>query len=237
MLVRIFRNQTNYSSDTVAIEDFEKAMVEMRKLKLPTVDIETDHGKSQRDTNKQQFRNQKQAETSSAKATDSIVLATKTLSSESDHIEEIVEETLMDSFSFDEHKEEKQKDDGYSERFGKALQDLLDERGLNSQEGVQRLARLNIESIQMNMIVEEIGRVLNCDYQTAIALLRQWQEDQRNVEEQLQAQLKEQEKAKKEGRKALVPIWRCGVCGRADQPYIVCYVQPYIVRYEERQLK
>jgi hypothetical protein len=26
-------------------------------------------------------------------------------------------------------------------------------------------------------------------------------------------------------------IWRCGVCGRADKPYIACWVAPYIVRY------
>ena len=29
------------------------------------------------------------------------------------------------------------------------------------------------------------------------------------------------------------PIWRCGVCGRADKPWIACYVAPFIVRYEK----
>jgi hypothetical protein len=28
-------------------------------------------------------------------------------------------------------------------------------------------------------------------------------------------------------------IWRCGACGRADKPYIACFVAPYIVRYDE----
>ena len=51
--------------------------------------------------------------------------------------------------------------------------------------------------------------------------------------------MKEQEKeiklAKADRRKALVPIWRCSVCGRADKPYIACYVAPFILRYEEVQ--
>lgn len=49
----------------------------------------------------------------------------------------------------------------------------------------------------------------------------------------MRAQEKEVEAAKAERRKAMVPIWRCGVCGRADKPYIACYVAPFIVRYEE----
>jgi len=48
---------------------------------------------------------------------------------------------------------------------------------------------------------------------------------------------KEKEKAKAENRAALVPIWRCAVCGRADISYIACYVAPFIVRYEKRKLK
>ena len=47
---------------------------------------------------------------------------------------------------------------------------------------------------------------------------------------------KEIEKAQREKRKAQVPIWRCAVCGRADLPYIVCHVSPYIVRYIDRDV-
>lgn len=48
----------------------------------------------------------------------------------------------------------------------------------------------------------------------------------------MREQEKEVELAKATKRKALLPIWRCGVCGRADKPYIACYVAPFIVRYE-----
>jgi hypothetical protein len=61
----------------------------------------------------------------------------------------------------------------------------------------------------------------------------QWQSLQLNVQDQMKEQEKEIELAKAERRKALVPIWRCGVCGRADKPYIACFVAPFILRYEE----
>jgi hypothetical protein len=49
----------------------------------------------------------------------------------------------------------------------------------------------------------------------------------------LENELAIMKKTKKKGR---VPIWRCAVCGAADKPYIACYVAPYVVRYEEREL-
>ena len=63
--------------------------------------------------------------------------------------------------------------------------------------------------------------------------LLEWQKMQLDVREKMEEQEKEVELAKAQNRKALVPIWRCGVCGRADKPYIACFVQPFIVRYEE----
>ncbi len=39
--------------------------------------------------------------------------------------------------------------------------------------------------------------------------------------------------AKKVRRKARLAIWRCAVCGRANMPYIACYVAPFICESRE----
>lgn len=55
--------------------------------------------------------------------------------------------------------------------------------------------------------------------------LLKWQDARKCVEEELE----KVEVKKKEER--VEPIWRCAVCGRADKPYIVCHVAPYIVGF------
>jgi rubrerythrin len=42
-----------------------------------------------------------------------------------------------------------------------------------------------------------------------------------------------QELAKEGKAKLRIPIWRCRVCGRGGEPYIVCNVAPYIEPYDE----
>jgi hypothetical protein len=64
--------------------------------------------------------------------------------------------------------------------------------------------------------------------------MKDWIMKQKMLGEELRKQAEKNEQAKPEKKKALVPIWRCGM---ADQPYIACYVQPFIVCYEERELK
>eukprot|EP01040_Poterioochromonas_malhamensis_P002068 gene2068-2204_t len=64
-----------------------------------------------------------------------------------------------------------------------------------------------------------------------------WQRNQKKVNKAKDKQKHKKSEAKKSGKKkSLVPIWRCGVCGRANEPYIACYVAPFIVRYEERDI-
>ena len=82
----------------------------------------------------------------------------------------------------------------------------------------------------------ELSTLLGSDINTAMAMLKEWQSDGKNILKLIENEEKKLEAAKKTKKRGLVPIWRCGVCGRADQPYIACYVQPYIVRYEEREL-
>ena len=117
--------------------------------------------------------------------------------------------------------------------FEKTLQKYLDERGLNDQSGVNLLATTSIDSMYMRNVATDIAGILKISLAKAEELLIKWQSDQANVRLKLQEQKREQQRAKKEKRKALVPIWRCAVCGLADQPFIACYVSPYVVRYEE----
>ena len=123
------------------------------------------------------------------------------------------------------------------DRFLITLQSLLDARELNSQEAVDRLSTSDLNSAEMLALAVEIATVLRIDHASAQNLLKKWQDDQATVREQIVEQLREVEAAKQDKRKALVPIWRCAVCGQADKPFIACYVSPFIVRYEEQDLQ
>ena len=124
-------------------------------------------------------------------------------------------------------------EEGETARFLQALQNLLDQEGLNSKEGVARLARADLSSGEMTQLAQRLAVALGIDLAAARERMRGWQSKQGEVEELVRQQEAETAKAKKEKRKALLPIWRCGVCGRADLPFIACYVQPYIVCYKE----
>ena len=70
-------------------------------------------------------------------------------------------------------------------------------------------------------LARRLSVVLGVDLESARALLREWQQNQKDVEDKMGEVEKEKEKekakkekAKKEKRKALLPIWRCAVCGR-----------------------
>jgi SpoVK/Ycf46/Vps4 family AAA+-type ATPase len=122
---------------------------------------------------------------------------------------------------------------GDNNQFYSALQRLLDQKGLNTKEGVARLTSMDINHPDMLALAIEIAGVLNIDLGAAKDLLREWQTKQLDVQDKLKEEKQERELAKKQKRKALVPIWRCAVCGRADLNYIYCYVSPYIVRYDQ----
>jgi SpoVK/Ycf46/Vps4 family AAA+-type ATPase len=233
MLVRSYK--TNCDNDTIIPEDLQKAITEMKQLKAP-IDLDLERSEYK---DRLQLKQEQQVLPNLPPPQFNYTMNRETIQNTQLDCQLQEDDAEMDiSDSQEVEAEVSQEDDqDNSKKFGKALQDLLDNRGLNTRVGVRRLARLNMDSIEMNDLAEEIAKVLNCDYITAVNLLKQWQESQLNVEEQVEQQLQEVEKARKEGRKALVPIWRCGVCGRADEPYIACYVQPFIVRYEERLLK
>jgi len=133
-------------------------------------------------------------------------------------------------------KEEEKGDDIIStEKFYLELQNIVDAMGLNTAEGVAGLSSLDVSSQEFADLVSELVRRTNglLTVDMARAKLLDWIRDQENVRDKMLEQEKEMELAKLQKRKALLPIWRCNVCGRADKPYIACYVAPFIVRYEE----
>lgn len=107
------------------------------------------------------------------------------------------------------------------------LQDILDDMGLNSEEGVRELAGLDLQSGRMQDIARNLAGKLNTTVGEATEFLKGWQVSQREMLEKLE----QEKKDVASGKQKLQAIWRCAVCGRADQPFVVCWVSPYIVRY------
>jgi hypothetical protein len=104
------------------------------------------------------------------------------------------------------------------------LQTFLDERGLNDEEGVGKLAKLDPNSSEFAQLVERLHQETGMTLDEAKEQLIKWQ----SAQEELQEKLLELKKQVVGAR----PLWRCAVCGRADKPWIVCYVAPYICGYE-----
>jgi rubrerythrin len=113
-----------------------------------------------------------------------------------------------------------------------ALQTILDQRDMNTAQGVEYLSTLSAFDEEFIDLAGEIAAALGVSLNEATKKLLEWQSRQVDVREKMREQEVETQLAKEEGRQALVPIWRCGVCGRADKPYIACYVAPFIVRYQ-----
>ena len=103
-----------------------------------------------------------------------------------------------------------------------ALQVVCDELGLSSAAGMERLLSGGPQGALFEQLATALAARLNMASDTARQLLREWM--------QAQATVKETQKAV--AKRKLRPIWRCGVCGQADMPYIACYVAPFIVRYD-----
>lgn len=142
--------------------------------------------------------------------------------------------TTTRSATLENTKLEQEPVEDVDQRFLESLQNILDERRLNSKEGILELLELSEDGL--NDLATELARRLQVDVETVKAMLREWQQKQRKTLTTLEELENEMATMKKTKRRGRVPIWRCGVCGQADKPYIVCWVQPYVVRYEEREL-
>lgn len=155
-------------------------------------------------------------------------------------------EFAIDAAEDEEAEKEKEEEEETASRnappdeaslFLQSMQSVLDGMGLNTAAGVEQLSSLPPDHALRRQVAQEIATQTGVDVERVRELMRKWSGDQAKVREELRRQREEEQRAEEEGREALVPIWRCGVCGRADQPYIACYVAPFIVRYEKRRLK
>lgn len=216
LVKRVYREFAKSKSESVSLEVINRALEGFLDSKKS---VEQSNLPSSCNTTKPQHF----AQASDSFIAPSISTATKKVVQE-EKIDEEVEHTNQESSDLNKNK------------FLQLLQDILDERGLNSKEGVQTLSSLTVDSAEFHELAQEISNKLGIPLQNAIDMIIGWQEEQANVYEKLEEQEREMEKAKQEKRKAKVPIWRCGVCGRADKPYIACYVRPFIVRYEETEI-
>ena len=102
------------------------------------------------------------------------------------------------------------------------LQKYLDQEGLNNEAGSTELASMREDDPRFGKILRLLRTELRLSPDAARDQLRKWQ----------QARMTVKQMAQKLKHGKMRPIWRCGVCGRADKPWIACYVAPYIVRYE-----
>ena len=109
----------------------------------------------------------------------------------------------------------------------KSLQNFIDDLELGSEEGAKYLASINPDSKEFNELITRLQKETGLSFEGAKAKLLEWQSLQENLDAMIE---KQKQKSKTLGAQ---PIWRCGVCGAADKPWIACYVAPYIVRYEK----
>ena len=111
----------------------------------------------------------------------------------------------------------------------KLLQDFLQQQGLNTERGADSLVSLDESNAVWKGMLTRMQEELGCTLQFAQEQLARWRKAQLDVRREMERE-KERQLTKGASMKA---IWRCGVCGRADKPFIVCWVAPYIVRYEK----
>ena len=105
------------------------------------------------------------------------------------------------------------------------LQQVLDSMGLNTEEGMATVNGMQPGDPQFLEFVRSLQETLGLSETDAAAAICTWTRAYQKM-----AAKRKQLKAQK--KRTMQPIWRCAVCGRADLPQIVCYVAPYIVRYQ-----
>jgi len=107
------------------------------------------------------------------------------------------------------------------------LQVILDEAGVTSLEGARRFTKADPGSAEYKRLFNRLRTDLGMSPQEATAQLEEWRGAHDSLEDI------EKEAATMKKTKKLEAIWRCQVCGRADMPWIACYVAPYIVGYRK----
>ena len=108
------------------------------------------------------------------------------------------------------------------------LQNFLVERGMNSEDGAKLFANLDPSDPLFQALVNQAVKYLGWTPTQAQNQLVLWQ----NAQKQLWIEFEKEQERERSAGNTMQAIWRCAVCGKADKPWIVCFVAPYIVRYE-----
>jgi SpoVK/Ycf46/Vps4 family AAA+-type ATPase len=102
----------------------------------------------------------------------------------------------------------------------KGLQDVVEEMGLNTLEGIEKLISSNGHD---NDLIQRLMEYLDISMDVAQKFIDEWRKAHKEANRQ-----KMKMKYKFKGMEA---IWHCAVCGRGGHTSPVCYVAPYISSY------
>ena len=120
------------------------------------------------------------------------------------------------------------------------LQVLLDDECISRKEGMKKIAEMSQESPECKRFEASLVEKMKIPPKKARAQLLAWQSAHKDLQKVLDKQEKIKARAKQskssEAKLVKEPIWRCGVCGRADKPWIVCSVAPYIAFYRTKRM-
>ena len=105
----------------------------------------------------------------------------------------------------------------------KALNDIVDEMGWNTFEGIERLLSSKGDTALIHQLMER----LELSEDAALGIFEGWKKSHKEAKRQKLAN-------KTMGMEA---IWHCSVCGRGGKPKPICYFAPYISGYRPISLE
>jgi SpoVK/Ycf46/Vps4 family AAA+-type ATPase len=107
----------------------------------------------------------------------------------------------------------------------KGLQDVVEEMGLNTLEGIKKLIYSKNDDHDNNDLIQRLMEYLNISMDVAQKFINEWRMAHKEANRQTKMKMFN---SKCNGMEA---IWHCAVCGRGGHTSPVCYVAPYISSY------
>jgi SpoVK/Ycf46/Vps4 family AAA+-type ATPase len=203
------KRSSNPRNTAVSLGDVRKAINSLIISRKPQEDsrscINTD------------LRDQACSTSTSTKATPTTALALE----EEMEIEEEEEEEEENPFEEGEiTDEDKNPFSNLNANYMKGLQDVVEEMGLNTLKGIEKLISSNDHD---NDLIQRLMEYLDISMDVAQNFVDEWRKAHKKSNQQ-----KMKMKNKFNGMEA---IWHCAVCGRGGRPSPLCYVAPYISSY------
>jgi SpoVK/Ycf46/Vps4 family AAA+-type ATPase len=201
------KRSSNPRNTAVSLGDVRKAINSLIISRKPQEDsrscINTD------------LRDQACSTSTSTKATPTAALA---LEEEMEIEEEEEEENPFEEGEITD--EDKNPFSNLNANYMKGLQDVVEEMGLNTLKGIEKLISLNDHD---NDLIQRLMEYLDISMDVAQNFVDEWRKAHKEANQQ-----KMKMKNKFKGMEA---IWHCAVCGSGGFPSPVCYVAPYISSY------